>query len=53
MKKISLVALSLVAALAFVGCAKKNNVVINSAEDLQGLKIIFPAVLSATVKCRL
>ena len=39
MKKISLVALSLVAALAFVGCAKKNNVVINSAEDLQGLKI--------------
>ena len=39
MKKISLVALSLVAALALVGCAKKNNVVINSAEDLQGLKI--------------
>lgn len=39
MKKISLVALSVVAALAFVGCAKKNNVVINSAEDLQGLKI--------------
>lgn len=39
MKKISLVTLSLVAALAFVGCAKKNNVVINSAEDLQGLKI--------------
>lgn len=39
MKKISLVALSLVAALAFVGCTKKNNVVINSAEDLQGLKI--------------
>ena len=39
MKKISLVALSLVAALAVVGCAKKNNVVINSAEDLQGLKI--------------
>lgn len=39
MKKISLVALSLVAALAFVGCAKKNNVVISSAEDLQGLKI--------------
>lgn len=39
MKKISLVALSLVATLAFVGCAKKNNVVINSAEDLQGLKI--------------
>lgn len=39
MKKISLVALSLVAALAFVGCAKKNNVVINSEEDLQGLKI--------------
>lgn len=39
MKKLSLVVLSLVAALAFVGCAKKNNVVINSAEDLQGLKI--------------
>ena len=35
----NILSISLVAALAFVGCAKKNNVVINSAEDLQGLKI--------------
>ena len=39
MKKLAIVVFSIFVALSLVGCAKKNKVVINSAEDLVGLKI--------------